>query len=452
MSLGGHINYLVSRFIRPGGAEPFDLRIGNRIIDGEVRRASVSIPHRRRPEHIAVLGRTGSGKSSLLRYFCAQDVSFSRGFVFFDLHGDATPMLLSHVAEEEQRRGSDLSHRLIVIDPSDRERSVGLNVLSGGDEHAGYVQIAEIAQILRDRWKLDTLGVRTEELLRNSLLVLRENELTLLELSLLLTSTAYRYQCLRKTRNAEARIYFESRFEPLSDAMKGIYREAVLNKLTAFTADPHFRHLLGQTRSTFDLLHAVDNGYWIIINLDKGRLGDQAATLGSLLLSKVKHTLFARRSRRLLTLYCDELQNLVALGGGMESLFAEARKLGVSVVSANQYLDQYPSSMRSAILAIGTQIFFQLSSTDAARIALALGGGRHLRELLRNLSKRELILKSGSEPLAHVRVPNVPLPRVERAGVTARANARWARSRRRVEDQIQERQQVGRAGGPDAWE
>jgi Helicase HerA, central domain len=251
---------------------PTDLRVGRRVIDGEVRRAKVSIPHERRPEHIAVLGRTGSGKSSLLRYFCCQDISFSRGFIFFDLHGDATQMLLAHVAEEEQKRGKDLSDRLIVIDPADRERSVGLNVLSGGDAHSGYVQIAEIAQLLRDRWKLDTLGVRTEELLRNSLLVLRENELTLLELSLLLTSTAFRYRCIRRTRNPEARVYFESRFEPLSDAMKGIYREAVLNKLTAFTADPHFRHLLGQTRSTFDLLHAVDNGFWIIVNLDKGRL------------------------------------------------------------------------------------------------------------------------------------------------------------------------------------
>lgn len=272
MRFTGFVSRVLSRIISRPRSEVFDLRVGNRVIDGEVRRGSISIPHRRRPEHIAVLGRTGSGKSSLLRYFCLQDISFSRGFVFFDLHGDATRMLLAHVAEEEQKRGTDLSHRLIVIDPADRERSVGLNFLSGGDEHAGYVQIAEIAQLLRDRWKLDTLGVRTEELLRNSLLVLRENQLTLLEFSLLLTSAPFRYRCIRRTQNQEARIYFENRFEPLSDAMKGIYREAVLNKLTAFTADPHFRHLLGQTRSTFDLLHAVDNGFWIIVNLDKGRL------------------------------------------------------------------------------------------------------------------------------------------------------------------------------------
>jgi hypothetical protein len=134
------------------------------------------------------------------------------------------------------------------------------------------VQLAEIGQLLRDRWHLDSLGVRTEELLRCALLVLKDCGLTLLELSILLTDPFFRLSCLRKVRNPEARLYFTSRFEPLSDAMKGIYREAVLNKLTAFTADPHFRHVLGQVRSTFDLHAAVDDGRWIIVNLDKGRL------------------------------------------------------------------------------------------------------------------------------------------------------------------------------------
>jgi hypothetical protein len=261
-------NYAVTRH----RANPVDLVIGRRVVDGALTRARIALPHRRRPEHVAVLGRTGSGKSSLLRSACVQDIRARRGFIFFDLHGDATEALLKHIRSEERRRRADLSSNLIVIDPADRHRSVGLNVLEGGDEQAGYIQVAEIAQLLRDRWQLDSLGVRTEELLRCGLLVLRDNGLTLLELSLLLTNTAFRLRSMKRTRNAEARRYFESRFEPLSEPMKGIYREAVLNKLTAFTADPHFRHVLGQQRSTFDLRTAVDSGRWIIVNLDKGRL------------------------------------------------------------------------------------------------------------------------------------------------------------------------------------
>lgn len=442
-------NYFTSRH----PTNPTDLALGRRLVDGTLTRVRVSLPHARRPEHIAVLGKTGSGKSSLLRYWAAQDIRARRGFVFFDLHGDATPAILKEVASEEQRRKVDLSGNLIIIDPSDRKVSVGLNILEGGDEQSGYVQIAEIAALLRDRWHLDTLGVRTEELLRCGLLLLRDNGFTILELSLLLTNTPFRLSCLRYAKNPEAKTYFETRFEPLSEPMKGIYREAVLNKLTAFTADPHFRHVLGQRSSTFDLRAAVDEGCWIIVNLDKGKLGEQAATLGSLLLSRIKHTLFGRSSRRLLTLYCDELQNLVPLAGGLESLLAEARKLGVSVVSANQYLEQYPGSMRAAVLAVGTLALFQLSSSDAERLGSALGGGRYLRETLRNLPKRELLVKSGSLPYEHVRVPELELPRVRSESLRHRSNARFARSREAVEEHIQILHGVaGKERNLDAWD
>lgn len=292
---------------------------------------------------------------------------------------------------------------------------------------------------------------KIREVFTCALLVLRDNGLTLLELSPLLTDSLFRSSALTKTSNAEARTYFESRFEPLSEPMKGIYREAVLNKLTAFTADPHFRHVLGQRTSTFDLRSALDQGLWIIVNLDKGRLGDQAATLGSLLLSRIKHTLFARQSRRLLTLYCDELQNLVTLAGGMESLLAEARKLGVSVVSANQYLEQYEGSMRAAVLSIGTQLLFQLGANDAERMSRALGGGKYLKEKLSNLPQRELIAKIGSSPYEHVRVPTIALPSMRPVrGLRSRSNRHYARSRQDVEAEIEQRQ-VRQERRLDAW-
>jgi len=111
----------------------------------------------------------------------------------------------------------------------------------------------------------------------------------------------------------------------------------------------------------------MDEGHWVIANLEKGRLGEQAATLGSLILTVLKNALFTREKRTLFTVYADEIQNLVAFGSGMETILSEARKFGVAVVSANQFLDQYPAEMRAAILSVGTHVFFQLSSTDATQ-------------------------------------------------------------------------------------
>ena len=191
----------------------------------------------------------------------------------------------------------------------------------------GYVQIAEFAQILKARWHLDSLGARTEELLRNGLHVLADNNLTLLEFSPLLTSAAFRAACLQRVQNTEVVSYFRTRFDTRSEAMQGAYRDAILNKISGFTTDQRFRHILGQQRSTFSLLDAMDRGRWVILNLDKGRLGEQAATLGSLLLTKLKNALFARRRRQLFTLYCDEIQNLVAYDAGLDTLLSEARKV-----------------------------------------------------------------------------------------------------------------------------
>jgi hypothetical protein len=172
--------------------------------------------------------------------------------------------------------------------------------------------------VLKQRWQLAAFGARTEELLRNSLHVLADNRMTLLELSPLLTSGPFRALCLRHVQNVEVKDYFTLRYDRASEAMQAAWRDAILNKVSAFTADPHFRHILGQVESTFSLGNAIDSGYWIILNLDKGRLGEQAATLGSLFLTRLKNALFARRSRNLLTLYCDEIQNLIVFDSGLE--------------------------------------------------------------------------------------------------------------------------------------
>jgi len=327
-----------------------------------------------------------------------------------------------------------------VISPADAERSVGLNPLE--DAEPDFVRIAEFAEVLKQRWGLDHFGARTDELLRNALYVLAANGLTLLELAPLLTLPGFRAKCLKQVRNAEVRQYFEVRYGQASEPMQATMREPILNKTSAFTADPRFRHIVGQTQSTFSMKEAMDQGYWIIVNLEKGKLGSHALTLGSLIFTDIKNSLFTREKRTLFTVYCDEIQNLIAYSTDVETVLSEARKFGVSVVSANQFLDQYPPQMRAAILSIGTHAFFQLSSADATTVSQILDGGKPLAERLKNLPQRHFILKSGADRWVEGCVPSVEDSKTNYRDLLNRSRTLRARPRTEIESEIAQRHEA----------
>ena len=414
--------------------------LGFLVADEAVTQRQVTISQTRRTMHVAVLGKTGSGKSFLLRHMAQQDIEAGRGFLYFDLHGDATPFLLRAIAAREWNLQQHLHEQLIVIAPADKEVSVGLNPLEQTD--TSFVRITEFAQILKRRWGLDHFGARTDELLRNALYVLSANGLTLLELAPLLTHSGFRAQCLKSTPNAEVRQYFELRYNTVSEAMQATMREPILNKTSAFTADPNFRYIVGQQQSTFSVAEAMDEGKWIIANLEKGKLGEQSLTLGSLLFTVVKNALFTRTKRTLFTVYVDEVQNFLAYDTGIETVLSEARKFGVSVVSANQFLGQYPEEMRAAILSVGTQILFQLSPADATPIANALDGGKSLAERLKNLPQRHFVIKSGADHWREACTPTVADPKVNYSDLLSRARGQFGRPRAAVEKEIAERHEA----------
>jgi len=429
------------------------LGIGLRVRDGEVTRRRVEVTTTQRTMHVAVIGKSGTGKSSLLKHMSQQDIEADRGFVYFDLHGDATPFLLRTIAARERKLRRHLSDKLVVIAPADAELSVGLNPLEQGSPD--FVRIAEFAELLKHRWHLNYFGARTDELLRNSLYVLSANGLTLLELAPFLTHSGFRAACLKRVTNSEIHDYFEARYDQLAEAMRATMREPILNKTSAFTADPHFRHIVGQERSTFSLKQAMDEGHWIIVDLQKGKLGEQALTLGSLIFAMLKNALFTRERRSLYTIYCDEIQNLVPYSAGaLETVLSEARKFGVGIVSANQFLDQHPAEVRAAILAVGTHIFFQLSSSDSNLIADALDGGGSLAYRLKNLLQRHCVMKSGSERWMEVLVPNVQAPKVDYTDLLNRSRYARGRVRAHIERDIAKRHELANRKTDDmlnAW-
>jgi hypothetical protein len=423
---------------RPRGArfESAGIDLGFRVEDDQLTHKHLALSSTKRSTHMVVLGKTGSGKSSFLRYLAEQDILADRGFLYFDVHGADTPLLLRTINARERREHRHFSGRTILIEPGDPITSVGLNPLGG--QESDFVRIAELAQILKNRWRLDSFGARTDELLRNSLFVLAANGLTLVELALLLTNTGFRKARLQRVENAEVRQYFELRYDQASEPMRATMREPILNKTSAFTADPHFRHIVGQP-STFSLKQAMDEGYWVIVNLLKGRLGEQAMTLASLILSMLTNSIFTREKRSTFTVFCDEVQNLVSYGGGIETMLSEGRKFRVPIVSANQFLDQHSAEMRAALMSVGTHVFFQLSPSDATQVAQALDGGKSLAERLKNLRQRHAIVKSGSDPWTEIVVPTVREPEVDTTDLVNRCRGLWGRPRVVIERDIAKR-------------
>jgi len=431
------------------------LILGRIVADGGITKLKYFLPQLKRAEHLVILGKTGQGKSFLILFLCLQDIRADRGFVMFDPHGSLIPLILQAISFEEKRTGRDLSSRVIVIEPANQVSSIGFNPLEGSRGQHSFVSIIGLTAVIKERWGLSHFGPQTEEILRNSLHVLADNDLTIIELAALLSNPSFRQKCLKRVTNPEVKDYFENRFEPMSEAMKATVRNPILNKTSEFASDPHFRHIMGQQHSTFSFLDAMDSRKMVLVDLNKGALGKHSATLGSLLMAQLSSAIFARRSRNIYSLYLDEIQNLLTADSDLDVLLAEARKFGVSVVSANQYLEQFPKNMRSAVQAVGTHIAFQLSNDDAAAVSAMLDGGKPLAELLKNLPKKNFIVKSGHYPWKQVEVPDVKLGRADIQDLLERSRKHYTQLRTEVEQEIQSRrpkqtQTVEEA--LDAWE
>ncbi len=423
------------------------ISLGLRVLDDQVSSKLYLLPLLRRTEHIVILGKTGTGKTSLIKSMLARDVRDGRGFLVIDLHGDLTPFILGRIAEKEQRDQRDLSRRTVILNPADRSASVGLNILDSPASIAPLV--SEVVAIFRRRWQLDHFGARTEELLRNTLWVLTENGLTLTEIAPFLTDFGFRSSLIERTSNTEVKSYFRERYEQLSDAMQAVMREVILNKASAFTTDPAIRHIIGQQK-TLNVSEVLERNLWVILRLSKSELGENSETLASLILARFQNAVFARKRKELFTVYADEVQNLVGSGDTFDHLLSEARKFAVSVVTANQHFNQYSSQVRASLLSAGTAIFFRSSPDDTPFIARTLDGGPPMERRLKELQNRHFLIRSGNEHCAEVAAAEVPHNSISIASLVARSNANWARSRGQIETEIAARRGTSAAIRKDA--
>jgi len=332
----------------------------------------IKIPQEDRATHFYIIGATGTGKSKFIQYLIIQDLGVN-GLAVIDPHGDLVEEIKGWTVVKGLEEGSiGLFSDVVLIDPTDKDRSVSFNPLERIPGVSAAEQALDLVLAFKKVWK-DFWGPRLEDILRNSLIALIENNLTLLEMPLFLSNSTFREKILANVKNPLVRQYFKDRFEELRPKTRAEWIESTLNKVNSFLVDERLRDLFSAPHSSFNLREIMDQGKILLVKLAKGRLKENGDLLGALLVSKIEMAALSRtdippEERRPFYLYIDEFQNFAT--DSFLEILAEARKYGLSLIMAHQNLDQLDPIMQAAILAnTGIQVYFRLNRQDAERIA-----------------------------------------------------------------------------------
>ncbi len=352
----------------PANLPSSGLFLGNNFHGGARQPVNLHSEDRRR--HTYVVGQTGTGKSSLLLSMIMQDIRDGKGVAVLDPHGELVEAILSRIPEQ---RVADVIH----INPEDTDAVVGLNLLDYRDEVDRDSAINHLLEIFDKLYNMSEVGGPVfENYLRNSALLVTSDPAqpaSLGDILRVFTDRAFLEDRLRQCKDVMVTSFWrdivfkmQSRENSLADM--GAY---VTSKFTRLTYNRVVRNIVLQRKSTVDFLDVMNSGKIVLVDLCKGRLGEtNSAFLGMVLTSLIQRAAFARgRSGKASTsrdfyLYLDEFQNLATEGIG--SMLSEARKYGLNLVLANQYLHQIPEAVRDAVFGnVGTFISFRIGRKDA---------------------------------------------------------------------------------------
>jgi len=323
--------------------------------------------------HLHALGPTGVGKSTLLLNLIVGDIDAGRGVVVIDPKGDLVDAVLARVPE---RRRDDV----VVLDPADAERPVGLNPLRPSGRMPELVA-DQVLAVFHGLYK-DTWGPRTQDILHASLLTLIGTpDATLCALPVLLSNAAYRRKVVATLDDPVALGPFWSWFESISDAERQQAIAPVMNKLRAFLLRPRMRAVIGQATPAFDIGSVFTERKVLLVSLAKGLLGPEAsALLGSLVVSQLWNATLARvaippERRHPVMCFIDEFQDYLHLPTDLADVLAQARGLGLGMHLAHQHLAQLTPQVRQSVLANArSRLCFQLGADDAAVFARSAPG------------------------------------------------------------------------------
>jgi hypothetical protein len=330
------------------------------------KRQKFGIKNEDRARHVYVIGKTGMGKSTMLENMAIQDIRNGEGMGFIDPHGGTAELLLDFVPEERIKD-------VVYFAPFDLDYPIAFNVMEDVGKDQRHLVANGLMATFKKIWP-DVWSSRMEYILNNTILALLEYpDSTLLGVNRMLSDKDYREKVVNNIGDPSVKAFWTDEFAKYNERYMQEAGDAIKNKIGQFTSNPLIRNLVGQPKSSFDIREIMDNRKILIMNLSKGRVGEQNANLiGGMLITKIYLAAMSRANtsaeelRRLPSFYffVDEFQSFV--NDSFADILSEARKYKLSLHIAHQYIEQMPETVRNAVFGnVGSLITFRVGPFDA---------------------------------------------------------------------------------------
>jgi hypothetical protein len=413
------------------------INIGMREVWGGHKPFGLSRADRR--QHLYCVGKTGTGKSTLLRNLILQDIENGEGVALLDPHGDLAEEILDCIPPWR-------TDHVVYFNPGDDAHSVGLNVIGRVPAKYRHVVASGVTGAFKSIWS-DSWGPRLEYFLYACVAALLECEnVSLLAVQRMLVDERYRAWVVKQVKDPSVRTFWVKEFASYEKKFLAEILSPVRNKVGQLLMAPPMRHILGQVTSTFDPRFMMDNGRILIANLSKGRLGeDKANLLGAILVTQFQLAAMSRvdtpeENRRDFHLYIDEFHNFST--DSFASILSEARKYRLCLTLAHQYTAQLDPTIRDAVFGnVGSLISFRVGDFDAETLERAFGNS-YTADQFTGLGNFEVVAKLLDQGQSRESFRGVTLPPSgktygTRANITERSRQRYAKPRVAIDRKIE---------------